>query len=521
MKKTAVIYDKWLSTLGGGEVVACNMARILKDQGYDVIFITGKKVSIKEIKEKLNIDLSDIKFIEVWNDEIKLKEIVFGKDLFINCSFMDYSYGYAKRNIYYTLFPTEAYINLKGKIFNELILPFAAKIIKPVEFLTEKNEILIYNHFGYLLKKENRIVFSYLKNNTIYLLKFKVFFENFYIRRLKKFSVKIENAQMIKKEVTIDHHHNIIGFNLWIKPLFNSIYLNISLRELKKNPHNFLQDRIILLYPKIITTKIPSTIYHLIYEKIQARLRAGIFINILRRLKSYQLILADSEFTKKSIKNYWKIEAKVLYPPVNFLFEKHDLSKIKKENWICNVGRFFTLGHGKKQEILVEAFKKFYDQGYKNWQLHLVGGLGSEPSSQKFAQYLKKQAKGYPIFFHFNISREKVEEILLKSKIYWHATGYGENENKNPIKFEHFGIAPIEAISAGCIPLLYNGGGLKEIIKIIGFKKNLLFNSKNDLIKKTIKVIKKEIKINYEKLKIFSLNKFKQNFIDNCIQPHN
>jgi hypothetical protein len=39
--KTAVIYDKWLSGLGGGEVVACTMARMLKDEGWKVIFITA------------------------------------------------------------------------------------------------------------------------------------------------------------------------------------------------------------------------------------------------------------------------------------------------------------------------------------------------------------------------------------------------------------------------------------------------------------------------------------------------
>ena len=44
---------------------------------------------------------------------------------------------------------------------------------------------------------------------------------------------------------------------------------------------------------------------------------------------------------------------------------------------------------------------------------------------------------------------------------------------RDPIKFEHFGIAPIEAISAGCIPVLFNGGGLNEIVGLLGYNKNL------------------------------------------------
>lgn len=31
MKKTAVVYYKWLPTMCGGEMVACTMARILKN----------------------------------------------------------------------------------------------------------------------------------------------------------------------------------------------------------------------------------------------------------------------------------------------------------------------------------------------------------------------------------------------------------------------------------------------------------------------------------------------------------
>jgi len=117
----------------------------------------------------------------------------------------------------------------------------------------------------------------------------------------------------------------------------------------------------------------------------------------------------------------------------------------------------------------------------------LAGGLGYETSSQRFAKYLKKKAEGYPIFFHFNTDRNTIEKILLSSKIYWHATGYNENENSHPVRFEHFGIAPVEAMSAGCIPLLFNGGGLKEIITILRLNPKLyLFQTKNELVQKTI-----------------------------------
>jgi glycosyltransferase involved in cell wall biosynthesis len=169
------------------------------------------------------------------------------------------------------------------------------------------------------------------------------------------------------------------------------------------------------------------------------------------------------------------------------LYKKYDVDSYKKNNWICSVGRFFTLGHGKKQEILIEAFKKLYDKNQGSaWQLHLVGGLGDEPTSIDFFKYLKEKSKNYPIFFHINVSGKEVEEIYLRSKIYWHATGFGEDENYQPIRFEHFGISPIEAMSAKCIPVLFRGGGLPEIIKTAGLDpdKNM-FSSITELVENT------------------------------------
>lgn len=521
--KTAIVYDKWLHTLGGGEVVACHIAKILKDIGYKVIFVCGKKIPLKLIKDKINVDLSGVKFIEIWNDELKLKKIVQEKDLFINISFMDYSYGYAKKNIYYTHFPTEVFNTFKGFISNNIILPILGKYFKPLEFINKtppqdyKN-----NRLMSLIEKKVKLGFSYLNPKKIYLLKFSIFFENFYKSLIEEFNFNVENAEVKSKKITVDHHHNVIVFYIYLKPKSETIFLNL----INKNKN----EKIYLINPKILILKFPDFIYKLIYEKINTRLRAGLFINIKERLKSYQKIICYSDFVKKWIKNYWQRDSQVLYPPVDLLFEKYDLSKIKKINWISNVGRFFTLGHGKKQEILIQAFKKLYDQGIKNWQLHLVGGLGNEPSSIKFLQYLKKQAKGYPIHFHINVSKKKVEDVLLKSKIYWHAAGYGENENKTPVKFEHFGIAPIEAISAGCLPILYNGGGTKEVIeKIFPDKDNYLFSSLDELIKKTKTLINKNknsnsFKINNQKLNIFSLRNFKERFINllnNNIQPHN
>ncbi len=143
--KKAVVYSKWLASLGGGEMVACIAATAFRDLGYEVVLITGKKITNSLVMKKLGIDLKGIKMIQNWNNEPKMKEIVEGSDIFFNTSFMDYSFGYAKKNIYYTHFPTSSYDNFKGFVFNNLILPFAAKLFKPVELIDDIKDDTIHN----------------------------------------------------------------------------------------------------------------------------------------------------------------------------------------------------------------------------------------------------------------------------------------------------------------------------------------------------------------------------------------
>lgn len=511
MTKTAVVYDKWLQSIGGGEVVACNLAKVLLDEGYRVLLISGKKVSKRSIQEKLNIDISGVEVMEIWNDESEIKKLTKNKDLFVNITYADYTYGYAKRNIYYAHFPTQPYKSLEDYFMIKIILPLASKFIKPVELMSETDVTMLEEGgLAYLLKDSNKIAISYLEIDKLYFVEFKLFITDFSKLVLEACQVSMDKAEIISQEVRIKHHDNQVVFVLKFKPKSSTIFVNLSFNKTQINnldinnakplPHflpysqeNLLyNNKFYLVYPRVKVWSVGEAIPKNIYQRICSRLRAGIFSNILERLKTYQVIVSHSDYVKRWIGSYWHMEAKVIYPPVEMLFEKYRIDHGQRKNWICSVGRFFTLGHGKKQEVMIKAFKQLYDLGYKNWQLHLAGGVGNEPSSLEFVNYLEKEAKGYPIFFHFNSSRKEIENLYLKSKIYWHAAGYGENESKNPVKFEHFGIAPVEAVSAGCIPILFNGGGLAEIIEIIKLSKQKhTFKKIDHLVENTISIINK------------------------------
>jgi len=64
-----------------------------------------------------------------------------------------------------------------------------------------------------------------------------------------------------------------------------------------------------------------------------------------------------------------------------------------------------------------------------------------------------------------NLGQNELKQLLARAKIFWHAAGYSEREDVHPELAEHFGIATVEAMAAGCVPVVYSAGGQKEIIQ--------------------------------------------------------
>lgn len=195
------------------------------------------------------------------------------------------------------------------------------------------------------------------------------------------------------------------------------------------------------------------------------------------KMKTWTRAIYNSKFTKEHIEKYIKLRGEVIYPPV----EVHKFKPLKKINQILSVG-FFSLSKPKKHDILIKIFKKLIDEGLKDWKLCLAGGLSS--GNEEYFDNLKSLSKNYPIEFFENIGFDGLVKLYGHSSIYWHATGFGEN---NPKKFEHFGISTVEAMSAECIPVVINLGGQPEIIDqgVNGF----LWNDIPGLKEYTLKVI--------------------------------
>jgi glycosyltransferase involved in cell wall biosynthesis len=212
-------------------------------------------------------------------------------------------------------------------------------------------------------------------------------------------------------------------------------------------------------------------------------------------INSYDSIITISKFSQHWIKRYWNKESTVIYPPVDFVCTDEERMSLRKENMILSVGRFFVGGHNKKHDVMIEAFKNLVDSGHNEWELHLVGGLKQNAADKDYFNKLIDLAGGYNVRFHTNASQREVHDLYKRSKVYWHATGYGASD---PMSYEHFGIAPVEAISAGCVPVLINKGGLPEIVaecggylwntisEVVGITSEISVNSKCTTVYPTV-----------------------------------
>jgi glycosyltransferase involved in cell wall biosynthesis len=201
--------------------------------------------------------------------------------------------------------------------------------------------------------------------------------------------------------------------------------------------------------------------------------------SLLNRMKMFRInkIICNSNFTKQIIDREYGLQSVVIYPPCDTL----KIKPKRKENIILCVGRYSQLLQSKRQDVLLDVFTRMYKNGWKDWKLIFTGGI--DVGGYDYINKLRKQSKGYPVEILNNTSYKDLVELYGKSRIFWSASGFGVNENKNPEKVEHFGITIVEAMAGGCVPVIYNAGGHKEIVtdNNIGY----LWNKPSELVRIT------------------------------------
>jgi len=190
------------------------------------------------------------------------------------------------------------------------------------------------------------------------------------------------------------------------------------------------------------------------------------------KLHSWQTVLCYSQFMADIIRRRLRIQPKTLFVPITN--RPKDIPA--KENIILSVGRFFPELHNKKQKEMVEIFRTLMPQ-LPNVRLYLVGSV--DPGGESYLESVQAAAQGLPVTILTDSNYDELCTLYAKAKIYWHATGFGEDLEKFPEKAEHFGVSTIEAMSYGSVPVVFGGGGQKEIV--IHGKNGFIWNSGSEL----------------------------------------
>ena len=160
-------------------------------------------------------------------------------------------------------------------------------------------------------------------------------------------------------------------------------------------------------------------------------------------------IAANSRFTRSHIQAHYtnyRRRIPVIYPAVDRVFVKSGPMAVR-ENAVCSVGRFC---HSKNQMGQIQLAERM-----PKWRFHLIGfSDGNNDYLNHCITYVRK--KRLPnVIFHINATRSEKTTIMNQSKFFLH-----------PNINEPFGIATVESVFAGSLPLVHNSGGQKEIVPV-------------------------------------------------------
>lgn len=271
--------------------------------------------------------------------------------------------------------------------------------------------------------------------------------------------------------------------------------LNINLNKV-----NLISKKIILkknFWKKLIALKNYDVFFYMT--------DGSIFLPLSK--KNYLIIQSPDHLPRKSVVNMMKLQTwqVICYSTfmANIIKEKIAKNAIvlppciddrmfsrgnQKKNIILTVGRFFSHLHDKKQKIMIDLFKKL-SPIINNWEFRIIGGL-TDIKGDNLIRVLKEISQSYPVKILINLPFDKLVKNYHQAKIYWHAAGFAEDEKKNPERMEHFGITTIEAMAAGCVPLVFKGGGQLDIIE--NEKNGYFWQNEKELLDKTVKIIEDE-----------------------------
>jgi len=176
-----------------------------------------------------------------------------------------------------------------------------------------------------------------------------------------------------------------------------------------------------------------------------------------KKIDGWNKFFALNEFCKEVIDRLYSTDSHIITP----YFDASEFHIKEKRNTIINIGQYFIDpdGHSKNQHAIAEWFKSQTD--FETLVFH------GKMTNQNYYQHVVNSAKGDPrIIVKCNRSQIEIRNDLAQSKYMVHAIGLGRTD---PSQTEHFGLVAVEALLSGCLPIVHNSGGCKDIPGVLSY----------------------------------------------------
>jgi glycosyltransferase involved in cell wall biosynthesis len=166
----------------------------------------------------------------------------------------------------------------------------------------------------------------------------------------------------------------------------------------------------------------------------------------LTRQHPVKMHVANSQYTRNAIieRVGSRLEPIVIYPPVDVSLWSFNPDDEVQRGDIASFARFDSWKRHDLQLRLVRGLDA---------HLKIIGRAVTDPETAHL-QRLKEAVRGdRHIEFLVNLPQNEVKRLLCSSKVFIHTADA-----------EPFGITIVEAIAAGCVPIVRDEGGAREIV---------------------------------------------------------
>ncbi len=459
----AVVYDRFWHSMGGGERHAGMIAQILSRSGVQVDLLGHREVSISELGSRLALDLSATTLRVVPDrGEEAVAELSEEYDLFLNATYMSRVPARAAHSAYLCFFPTP---------FDHDLSPVhraATKLVGPYVQLPESRHGFRHGNGWYPPEGGRRRRWTWSNGSGRLILdpgaqlSLEADFGRPGCNEPVQVRVELDDGTAL---AAIEVGPEFVARSISVPASDQPRIVRFGSKTFQPGPGDERQLGFALSRLRIQGDR--YTVAERVGERFPWLTRNA---GDLSFLQCYDLVLANSVYTQDWISTLWNRKSEVLFPPIEV---QRMAPQDVRQKTILSVGRFFApgYGHSKRQLEMVQMFGELVRGGQlSDWKLVVIGGC--EESQRPYLDKVRAAAVGLPVEIHDNAPRSLVESQMSSAAIFWSATGLGENTEKRPWTNEHFGMTTAEAMAGGCVPVVIDRAGQREIVRegVDGFR---------------------------------------------------